>query len=293
MGTPRHSANRSAAGYVLSGITEVAEYLPIRKILDRGWPDYNFPATLATDSMVLNFRQFIKLKQLTVERFDAGKLNQIKLLNQPNVYASKFTIRNIAVNGEVWTGNGEAKRSLFPDLTSVPQNQQPNENMCSIALQIRYGKFDYFAGADIQGVIPFGAPGWHDVETPIAAVTGPVDVQLLDHHGYADSQNGALLAALRPRVFVVPAWAVSHPAPAVLERIYSPDMYPGERDVFITQLLPETRQMLGDLTKRLKSDAGHVVIRVDPGGATYRVIILDDTDELYRVKAVHGPYLSR
>ena len=35
------------------------------------------------------------------------------------------------------------------------------------------------------------------------------------------------------------------------------------------------------------------IIRVEPGGASYRVIILDDSAESYVVKAVHGPYEAR
>lgn len=297
LGTPRHTAKKSATGYGLSGITEVAEYIPIRKIIDRGWPDYNYPAALAKDSIVINYRQFlrhqIQAKQVSVERFNAGRFNQIRLVKQPGNYANQFEIRNLAVNGNVWTGNGETSRSLFPDLATIPQTHQPNENMCSIAFKLRYGAFDYFAGGDIQGVVAFGAPAWHDVETPISQVTGPVDVQVLDHHGYADSQNGALLAALKPRVFVVPAWAVSHPAAEVLERVFSEQTYAGERDVFVTQLLPDTKQTLGELANRLQHELGHVVIRVKPGGGSYQVIILDDTNESFRVKAVYGPYLAR
>ena len=38
---------------------------------------------------------------------------------------------------------------------------------------------------------------------------------------------------------------------------------------------------------------GHIVIRVEPGGASFRVIILDDAAETFTVKAVFGPYQSR
>ena len=42
-----------------------------------------------------------------------------------------------------------------------------------------------------------------------------------------------------------------------------------------------------------KSDQGHILVRVEPGGAQYTVIILDDRAESFIVKAVHGPYTSR
>ena len=44
---------------------------------------------------------------------------------------------------------------------------------------------------------------------------------------------------------------------------------------------------------RLKSDSGHVVVRVANGGDTYRVFVLDDRDEQLKIKSIHGPYTSR
>ena len=67
----------------------------------------------------------------------------------------------------------------------------------------------------------------------------------------------------------------------------------GPRDVFATNMLDANRLVIGPLLDRLKSDQGHIVVRVDPGGETFRVIILDDSAESYRVKAIHGPYHSR
>ncbi|MFD2933520.1 ComEC/Rec2 family competence protein [Spirosoma flavum] len=298
MGSPLNVIKRGAGGYVLTGITEVGEHIPIRKVIDRGWPDYAYPRSFASDSMVVNYHRFldwqINHKGLIVEQFQAGRNDQIASVKQPELRKKyPFEVRNLAVNGQIWTGDGSKTRPLFPDLTSLPATEYPNENMCSIALQIRYGNFDYFSGGDIQGVLQFGSPVWHDVETPLAKVVGPVDVQLLDHHGYADSQNGALLASLRPRVFVIPAWASSHPGRDVLERIFSEKTYTGERDVFATNLLEESKLAIGDLLPRLKSQSGHVVVRVENGGKSYRVLVLDDNDELFSVKAIHGPYQAQ
>lgn len=297
MGSPLNVTKQAMGGYVLTGITEVAEHIPIRKILDRGWPDYSYPRPFSADSMVINYHRFLdwqtRNKGLTVERFQAGQNDQITLLKQRIRYQNQFDIRNVAVNGEIWTGTGNKTRSLFPDLTTLQPAEYPNENMCSIVLRIRYGKFDYFSGGDIQGVLQFGAPRWHDVETPIAQVSASADVQLLDHHGYEDSENGALLASLRPRVFIIPAWASSHPGRSVLERLYSEQIYTGERDVFATNLLDETKSAMSDLLPKLKSVSGHVVIRVEPDGKKYTILILDDSDESGRVKAVHGPYRAQ
>lgn len=295
MGSPLNVTKRGVGGYVLTGITEVGEYIPIRKIMDRGWPNYAYPRSLDADSMVANYRRFlawqVQHKGMVVEPFNAGRNDQITLLKHPEKYS--LEVRNLAVNGEIWTGNGNTTQKLFPDLTSLKATDYPNENMCSIALQIRYGAFDYFSGGDIQGILQFGAPAWHDVETPLSKVVGPVDAQLVDHHGYADSQNGTLVASLRPRIFVIPAWASSHPAPDVLKRLFSEQVYTGPRDVFATNLLEEAKNAIADWLPKLKSQSGHVVIRVEPGGKSYHVLVLDDTTESYTVKAIEGPYQSQ
>ncbi|MBD2699445.1 hypothetical protein IC229_02265 [Spirosoma sp. BT702] len=297
MGMSLNVTKRSAGGYVATGITEVNDFIPIHKIIDRGWPDYSYPRSFVSDSMVSNYRQYlnwqVKHNKLAVERFQAGRSDQIKLLYKPATYRDNFEIKNLMVNGEMWTGQGSTTRSLFPDLSTLKPANYPNENMCSVVFLLRYGNFDYFSGGDIQGVLQFGAPAWHDVETPLANVAGPVDVHLLNHHGYPDSENGTLLASLRPRVLVIPAWASSHPGHDVLERIYSEQTYQEPRDVFATNLLSEAKTAIQDFLPRLKSESGHVVIRVAKGGNTYQVLVLDDTSESFRIKAVHGPYQAQ
>ncbi|GAB4017795.1 hypothetical protein GCM10028808_50270 [Spirosoma migulaei] len=297
MGSPSRISPKSENGnFVLTGITEVAAYLPIDKIIDRGWPDYAYPYPL-TNQMVTNYRAFAdwqtKHKGTVFERSKPGRTDQIVLTKNPNQFAKTVEIRNIIANGELWTGSGTETRQLFPALTGLSQQQLPSENMCSIGVRLRYGQFDYFSGGDMPGVLRFGAPTWHDVETPVSKVVGPVDAHILDHHGNRDSQNDNLLAALRPRVVIIPVWSSDHPGHDVLDRIYSLEIYPGERDVFATGMLDANKLVIGELLNRLKSDKGHIVIRVAPGGERYQVITLDDSTENFTVKAVFGPYQAR
>ena len=44
---------------------------------------------------------------------------------------------------------------------------------------------------------------------------------------------------------------------------------------------------------RTAARQGHVLLRVEPGGSRYRVIVLDDSREDGNVLSVHGPYESR
>jgi hypothetical protein len=280
--------------YRLTGITEVGENIPIGKMMDRGWPDYQYPAPLA-DQMVTNYRAFLKWQSeqngMRVERLQPGKNDQVRLLRKPQPYPN-FEVRNIMANGEVWTGTGTMTRQQFPALKDIPAEDRPTENMCSAGIRVSYGKFDYFTGGDIPG-IPFeGFPHWHDVETPVAQAVGPVEACLLNHHGYIDSQNAFYVGTLRPRVWILNVWDSAHPTARVYSRLQSTRIYPGPRDIFATNMHEANRIVVVGLDN-LASSHGHIVIRVAPGGDTFRVIILDDSAETFKITAVHGPYESR
>ena len=289
---PGVKSSRSGA-YTLTGVTEVGEYLPIDKVIDRGWPDYNWPAPLTSDDMQ-NYRQFlqwnVKNKGLKVERFEAGRNDQLVLLNDPVSYP-EFGIRNIASNGQVWTGVGTNVRNHFPPLSSLTKDF-PSENMCSNVFRLSYGRFDYYTGGDIPGIPAPGTPVWHDVETPVAKAVGPVEVHVLNHHGFIDAANEFFLGALRPRIHIIHSHSPTHPTLSVLQRLLSSRIYPGPRDIFATNIMHETRVVIGSGIDKLKSQQGHIVVRVAPGGETFKVFIIDDVDESFKIKAVYGPYTS-
>lgn len=276
-------------GYRLAGITDVGSRIPISKMIDRGWPDYNFPST-ASGPMIPNYRAFLKATGTPAERFRPGREDQIVPLRP----VEGFLVRNVAANGEIWTGAGTETKIVFPaDWRKLPADEQPSENECSIALRIQYGPFDYFTGGDIPGFAGEGLPTWHDLETPVAQAIGAVDVAVLNHHGWLDSTNNAYLTALRPRVFVLAAWHATHPDHGVLRRLLSTRLYPGPRDLFATSLLDAPRTVFSYMGNRFASTQGHVLVRVAPGGESYQVLILDDASETLRVTATHGPYRSR
>jgi len=296
MGFVSAASPKSAHGdYQLAGITEVAERVPVRRVIDRGWPDYDYPEPL-TDPSVANYRRFLEARRqadgLVVERFQPGRSDQIRLVRDPARYPS-FQIRNLHANGDVWTGEGDATTRIVPPLDTVPKEDWPVENHCSLAFLLRYGTFSYYTGGDLQGVPPDGYPAWHDQETPIArAIGGPVDVAVIDHHGSIEPANAFFLATLRPRVDIVPAWSTTHPAPVVLKRLLNRRIYADPRDIFVLEFRDATKAAIGPRAQQVASDHGHVVVRVAPGGASYQVFVLDDRSESYAVLSTHGPYAS-
>ena len=280
----------------MDALAEVAARVPVERVVDRGWPDYAFPSPDHREFSLpgfVRYREFLKTGGVQAVRLQAGRNDQVVLVRDREAYPH-FEVRNIAANGEVWTGGATSvARRLFPDLAALDREDWPTENMCSLAIRLRYGAFDYFTGGDMPGNVRPGYPAWQDVETPVARAVGPVDVALLDHHGNRDSTNAFLVSTLRPRAWIIPVWSADHPGHDVLDRMYSTRLYPGPRDVFATNMLEANRLVIGPLLDRLLSAQGHIVVRVAPGGASYQVIILDDAAESYAVKAVHGPYESR
>ena len=115
---------------------------------------------------------------------------------------------------------------------------------------------------------------------------------VVNHHGSIEPANPFFLATLQPRVLVVPAWSPTHPSPDVLKRLLSTRIWKEPRDIFITQFRDATKATIRPRATKVASDAGHVVIRVEPGGATYRAYVIENKDESGTVKSVNGPYTS-
>lgn len=281
--------------YQLVGITDVAEHVPIRGMIDRGWPNYDYPEPIDNPS-IANYRRFLEARQrsdgLRVERFVPGRADQLEMLLDPGAYPS-FEIRNLHANGDVWTGTGDEVTRIVPPLETVPREDWPTENHSSLAFLLRYGPFSYYTGGDLQGVPPDGYPAWHDQETPIArGIGGPVDVAVIGHHGSIEPANAFFLETLRPRVDIVPAWSRTHPAPVVLKRLLNRRIYPDARDIFILEFHDETKAAIGSRAEQVVSDHGHVVVRVAPGGESYQVFVLDNRTEARDLLSTHGPYTS-
>lgn len=295
---------RSKTGqYSLSGITAVGEQIPIKHLLDRG---KHFPIDLESEEfqeqnrydeyhIVQTLQEYWKFTRYQVENkgmhYDTirpGSAAQIHLTRQPQRYPD-WQVRNIAANGRIWTGYRENEYfSLFSP------GQYPGENPLSVCLKISYGPFDYFSGGDISGIDESGAQDMNSLEAHAGPVVGPVDVATLNHHGNRDSQSPWYVRCVRPRVWIQQCWSSDHPGEEVLRRITSTKLYPGERDLFTTDMLEANRQVIGERIERTyKNRHGHVVVRVYDEGRQYRVYVLNDFSTKRGIMSVHGPYTSR
>jgi len=297
MGMLLPSSPLSATGaYQLTGITEVADLVPIKTLVDRAAPTYTTPVDLRTcresnnEKTLANYLRMVDYRRQhgqAVVGLHPGVLDQIRL-GRPAKFPD-FHIRNIASSGVIWTGRGAETEQYIP--IDAIKDCHFDENPFSNVIKISYGNFRYYAGGDIPGVPDYTQPYWRDMETPVAAVVGPVDAMTLDHHGNRDSTNGAILRALRPRVIIQQNWLSAQPGEEVVVRLASHEFYPGPRDVFSTGMSAETRTAIGPIMDRIyRSYGGHIVLRVAPGGSSYDVFILNDENEGREVIKHFGPY---
>ena len=295
-GTISLNSKTSARGnYKLSGITEVNEYLPIANLFDRNYPSYDFPLDILKNNYdstsFKNYLQFIRSetasRKLKVASITPGSSIQLVPVVNQKLFP-EFEIRNLAVNGKVWSGEGESSVSVMPNQI---EKKDFNENPLSIALKITYGDFDYFTGGDLTGTRGFGLPTWFDMETPLSKVVGKVEALSLNHHGVRDATNEAFLKATDPQVIVQQSWSSNHPGEEVLHRIISPYLGRSKRDIFATYVHPETIVTYGRwLTDNYKAIQGHIAIRVSPGGREFFVHVIDDPTVDLKIKQTFGPY---
>ena len=277
----------------MPALVDVAALLPIGLIVDRGYPGYELPivdraglgAAAEIPPFLANYIAFMRAREKAggkAARFKVGASDQF----------APFDIRNLAANGVVWTGKGNETRALFPPLDSLSPADIPEENAWSAAIRLRLGQFGYFAAGDLTTNDFDGTLPWRNVETPAAQACGPVSVAVAAHHGMFDATSADVVRALKPRIWVVPSWHSAHPSMDTMERMFSTRLYPGPRDIFATGLTQANITVNRRLTDRFAGRAGHVVIRVEPGGARYRVAVTDNTDEGDRVTGLFGPFDS-
>ena len=229
---------------------------------------------------------------MKTELFKAGSKSQVRLKNPASF--PEFYVQNVKANGRIWTGKDSSTIEHFTKYDSADIKTWPDENSLSNALTIHYGQFVYYTGGDNPGNVSYGDSPFRDVETPISRAVGEVDVATLDHHGNRDAINETLVKTLKPRVWIGQSWSADHPGHEVLIRMTTPYLYKGERDLFSTNMLESNRNVIGPLIdKSYKSQQGHIVVRVMPGGKEYYVVVLDDSNKNMLVKKVFGPYITK
>ena len=266
--------------YGLCGIMEVGEYLKFGKIIDRGWPTYDYPSAEYVkkfcSSTLDDYRKFVTYQKehngTVPECFQVGSRKQFTLLNDPKSYNKDFEVWNVAGNLQApLPVNGKVVKRYTEYINDI------GENALSCAVLIKYGAFSYFNGGDLGG----SPADERDMESYVADLIGPVTVIKANHHGWKDTCNPYFMWKTRPDVIIVPSSHVNHPWKATVQRIFDHQM-PGKRQMFVT--CDAAREQVGEeLWKYIQPYYGHIVVRVYEGGRSYQVFVLDAYSTDYRV----------
>lgn len=287
-------------GFVISGITDVGSQIPFRVVYDRGdlmdRPSKNSFAG-ATPERYRNYLKYLEWSGRVhgTERRTAvaGALDEIRMVHSPEAHAL-FSVRTLAANGNVWDGkSGNVSRlPSTEELLEIGKGKGcVPENILSVAHHFKYGDFDWFAGGDCQ-YIRREQFEYLDIETPIAEVMGKVEGMKANHHSTKGTNSNELLSVLRPDFVIAGTWKDIHPNHATVKRFFkaSPDI-----DFYTTNLTEGAKEILAgegvDWTT-FAGTQGHVVVKVAPGGEEYRILVLDDSDQEYRVKSISQPLVS-
>lgn len=312
-GYPWPLRRRHASPYRASGIAEVANRIPIKRLLDRGYPHYDFPIDLRSngDRATLNYIAFVDsivaTRNVTAERFEAGRSDQIVPVRRK---LNNFRIRNIKRDLGVSFAPGERPVETYQrrEILSSPTSPRPrfDENRLSTAMVVEYDRFRYYTGGDNQHGIHAHLKektDWTDIDTatPVAQAVGRVDAAKLNHHAHGTPVS--FLKLLRPKVVVQASWNSDQPSEEALYLLTSevpyksvePDYQPP--DVFATWIAPDTLKTRGVALLKYLSLEGHVLVRVYPPNVTdasrarqlFEVFVLNED---YSVKARHGPYFA-
>lgn len=301
IGTVPENAPTSFKGnWKTTSLADVIDNNKVGKLVDRGYPKYDYPSYTRDNKHLDNYIKCTRWHAATagmkIERFVPGSDRQFVLKYDAESYPS-FKIRNIAVNGVVWTGKGTETVTAFPDSSAFvgkgkAEHASPSENSLSSVFKLSYGDFDYYAGGDVShNGDEFH--GWKDVETPVADAVGCVEVMKANHHGCWDANNDYILEKLSPLSIILTVWRTTQPTGGIA-KYFSPKVNGGKSELFITHLEPETRAKLGkDMDKVSSSEDTHLVVRVNPDGKSYYIYLLDLNIDSMKVTKVFGPYNCR
>lgn len=280
--------------FYVSGINEVGTLLDFKKIIDRG---YTTPIDRSGEKRFKDYIKFLdwtkKTKGTVYEPANVGHNDQVVMNYNPSKY-DNLDIRILCAGGWYWTGSGQDKKCNLPldakgnpDKTAI-QEASPKENIYSVGVMLNFGKFDYFTAGDLQYNGRSTTP-WLDSEAPLIPVVKPVEVMKACHHGTANTNSPELMKVLAPKNILVSPWRDVQPRAETFGRFLtvSPNV-----NIFTTGIDDNNKnQNLSPYFSNVKSWGGHIVVRVAPNG-DYKIFILDDNNQDYIVKSIHGTYHS-
>ena len=275
----------TADGRRINGFLCVAEDFRFRRCLDHQYPHRG--AYGSNDSSMHLLVPWIEREQrrgLIVEPFRVGALDQIALQRDPGRYGGVFSVRNVCANGKLWDGKDGFRDFAAEHVKATGDGYIP-QNQLSMGFVIRYGKFRYWAGGDVQKSFRRADGSTVNYEALVGERVGKVTVAKMNHHGCDDAMCDGFVRAVRADAWVGCIWSPGQAFPPAMARMRtasgaaSPLLLPN-------LVLPWHKEESVKRGYEIPSvGACHVVVKVAPGGDAYKVYLVDASDERMRVLA--------
>ena len=276
-----------------NGFRCVAEDFSFRRYLDHQYPEWGTYKTHDKMSveLVRPWLEAERKKGLVAEPFKVGALDQIALARNPEKFKGVFSVRNLCANGRIWDG-ADGVRDCAAEHVKATGQDKISQNLLSSAFVMRYGKFAYYGGGDVSGRLRRADGTEFDYEAEVGRLAGPVSVCKTNHHGYRDAMSEGFVRAVRAKAYVSCVWSPGHMNTATMERMASRELHGGFTPVVVPSLVPKSRvqryagRPFMETVPAETHTGVHVVVKVDPGGDSWRIYLVDARDESMRVMRV-------
>lgn len=261
-------------GYTLAGVTALYHLIPFREVIDRAYGKYDaLKVNSMSEAALKNYRVFLDYQvgkgNLRASQFQLGAVNQFAMRYNASAYPN-LKIHNVCANCEIWEGN---------KAVDVYKGKTKAENAASCGFVIRYGDFDFHSAGDIGD--------YQDLEYRVAKVVGQVEAVKAHHHLSPHSMREKIMKVLKPQTLVATSFYVREIQPDKSKFDY---ITKGGCDIYCTSVGESLLTKYPKDYAKCNATSGHIVIRVAPGGSEYMVYTLDDSDNLYKIKHIDGPY---
>lgn len=284
IGTVSMATETAPAGYHKTGMLALYDEVPYRYVFDSVYPDYE--AYDVTGGIASDWATFMhwgkKSKAFEPTQFAPGT-EQFVMLNKAKKYKD-FSIFNICANCRVW---GLGKDGTTPQLRGKTPETLGNSASCGF--HIHYGDFDYIACGDLVGA-PQNRVAYYFRDF---IGEGKLEAFKCHHHLAGNSWSETMRRVkFEPQVALNHSFASNKPnveklmhVLPVVHGFYATNIHP---DIEANPVVKENK-----LIDKITAYNGHIVLRVMPGGKSFYVYMLDDSDFQYRVKFVCGPYICK
>lgn len=281
--------------YRLSGFAKAAKTLNFNKAFDRCYPEMDDPLPIRDEEdegcvglMKQFYQRQIEEKGMTVEKFQVGAKDQIRMVHNPAAYP-QFSIRNLCGNGRIAGEDGKVK-DLFAEFIERTHPEKVSENAMSLGMVISYGPFRFYTAGDFSASIKQADGTKIEIEDALAEVCGPADVAKINHHGH-NSMTEKLIRALHSTVYVSCVWDQLHNMPKTLKLLDDRSIYPDGR-ILYSGIFPKERRAADEekywerLVEPACFEGSHIVLDVEPSGKKYSMTTLDASDESMRITSI-------